>query len=392
MIINNKRALAYIVSVDDITPIAGADNIELAHVGGWNVIIRKGEFRKGEWGVFFEIDSKLPEKEWSEFLRPKHFSVKTYKLGKFNVISQGLLLPISILPQDNTTFKLLDDVTDVLGVTYSSEQDRKSKRESNPNEKYNRMARRHLKLAKKKWWRWIFKREWGKRLLFFFFGKKNDKPKAWPEFIVKTDEERLENRTFELNNKQPLIVSEKLDGTSTTFFIDYTKKKKYDFGVCSRNVRQVERDQTNYHTKVDGLDNVYWEMADKYDIENVLIDLAMKFGKQRVVIQGETYGAKLQGNPYKLDERRFAVFNLIFDGVRLDSVKAKEILSKYDVPFVPILDTNYIIPDDFEKVKLSADGQSVINKDVIREGLVYRGYDGKRSFKNVSNKYLLKKK
>ena len=99
MINDGKRALAYIVIIDSITPIEGADNIELAHVGGWNVIVKKDEFKAEDLAVFFEIDSKLPETEWSEFLRPKHFKIKTMKLGKFGVISQGLLLPIGIMPE-----------------------------------------------------------------------------------------------------------------------------------------------------------------------------------------------------------------------------------------------------------------------------------------------------
>ena len=176
MIIDGKRALAYIVAIDSITPINGADNIELAHIGGWNVIVKKEEFNAGDLGVFFEIDSKLPETEWSEFLRPKHFKIKTMKLGKFGVISQGLVLPISILT-NGSEISIGTDVTDLLGVTYSVAEDNERKAKSNPNAKYNSMAARHPKLAKQKWFRWLMKRNWGKKLLFVFFGKKKDKPK-----------------------------------------------------------------------------------------------------------------------------------------------------------------------------------------------------------------------
>ena len=148
MLVNGERALAYIVTIDDITPIDGADNIELARVGGWRVIINKEQFKPGDDAVFFEIDSLVPETEWSEFLRPKKFRVKTYRLNKFKVVSQGLLMPMDILPQDKT-FNVGDDVTKVLGVTYYVKEDnyRKAK-DGNPNEKYNRMAAKHPKLAK----------------------------------------------------------------------------------------------------------------------------------------------------------------------------------------------------------------------------------------------------
>lgn len=385
MIKNNKRALAYIVTIDSITEIVGADNIVLAHVGGWNVIIKKNEFKENDLAVFFEIDSKLPETEWSEFLRKKHFIIKTMKLSKFNVISQGLLLPMSILPEGN--FNLGDDVTDVLGVKYSVAEDNERKsNKSNPDEKYNRMARRHPKLAKKKWFRWLMKREWGKNLLFVLFGKRKDIPKNFPEWIIKTDEERCENKKWELENKEPLIQTEKIDGTSTTFFLDTIKR---DFGVCSRNVRQTDIDQKNYHSNTG--ENVYWEMCFKYDIENKIKLLAEELNAKRIVIQGETYGDGIQGNPYKLNERKFAAFNLIIDGTRMNSIIAKRTLNKYDIPFVPIINRLYVMPDDFEEFKLSADGISTINMECKREGFVYRGYDGIRSFKNVSREYLLKK-
>lgn len=387
---NGERMLAYIVTVDSITPIEKADNIELAHVGGWNVIIRKHEFNVGDMAVFFEIDSLLPETEWSEFLRPKKFKVKTYKLGKFNVVSQGLLLPMSILP-DNKEYALHEDVTNALGVKYYVAEDNDRKAKSNPNAKYNNMCARNAKLAKKKWWKWLMKRAWGRKLLFVFFGRKKDNPKNWPTWIKRTDEDRIENVMFMLEDKNPYVVTEKIDGTSTTFFLDLTGSKP-DFGVCSRNVRQTDVDKKNFVSDMSGIGNVYWEMAFKYNVEDALNDIAKKRGYKHVVLQGETYGESVQGNKYKLDERRFAAFNLIFDGERLGSVEAKKILAEYDIPFVPIIDDNYILPDagDFEDFKQSADGKSVINKKCLREGFVYRSQDGQKSFKNVSRKFLLK--
>lgn len=390
MLINGERALAYTVTIDSITPIEKADNIELAHVGGWNVIIRKHEFSVGDMAVFFEIDSLLPETEWSEFLRPKKFKVKTYKLGKFNVISQGLLLPMSILP-DNKKHAIHEDVTNLLGIKYYVAEDNARKAKSNPNAKYNNMCARNAKLAKKKWWKWLMKRAWGRKLLFVFFGRKKDNPKNWPVWVKKTDEDRIENVMFMLEDKNPYVVTEKIDGTSTTFFLDLTGRKP-DFGVCSRNVRQMDADQKNFVSDMSGIGNVYWEMAFKYDVENALKDIAKKHNYKHVVLQGETYGESVQGNKYKLDERRFAAFNLIFDGERLGSVEAKKILAEYDIPFVPIIDDNYVLPDadDFEEFKQSADGKSVINKKCLREGFVYRSQDGQKSFKNVSRKFLLK--
>lgn len=384
---SNERALAHIEQIAWVKPIEGADNIELIGVLGWVCIAKKGEFKQGDTCIYFEIDSKLPEKEWSEFMRPKHFKVKTMKLGKFNVISQGLALPVSMLPElQGKAFEIGANVTELLGVTYSSEEDniRKSKN-GDPNMKYNSMAQRHKNLFKKKPFRWLMKRPWGRKLLFFFFGRKKDKPKAFPDWIVKTDETRIENAPFYLESTEPWIVTEKVDGTSSTYALDFTKKKKGEFIVCSRNVRQLDVEQECYHT----CGNVYWEMAGKYNIESALQDIANTYNADRIVLQGETYGESLQGNPYKLNERRFAAFNLIINGQRLGSTHARAILEEYDIPFVAIVDTNFYLPKDMETLKLMADGLSSI-ADVPREGFVYRSKDGTQSFKNVSRQYLLK--
>ena len=63
--LDNKgiRQLCYVVKVTNITPIEGADRVELAHVNGWQVMVKKGEYKVGDLAIYFEIDSKLPETE-----------------------------------------------------------------------------------------------------------------------------------------------------------------------------------------------------------------------------------------------------------------------------------------------------------------------------------------
>jgi RNA ligase (TIGR02306 family) len=73
-----KRKLASIQTVLDIEPIPNADAIELARIQGWQCVVKKGEFRPGDTGVFFEIDSVPPEDDRFAFLwRSKDGSVTT---------------------------------------------------------------------------------------------------------------------------------------------------------------------------------------------------------------------------------------------------------------------------------------------------------------------------
>lgn len=389
MLINDKRALAYTARCGKIEKIEGADSIELMSVLGWKVIVKIGEFHEGDMCVYFEIDSKLPEKEWSAFMASRKYKVKTMKLGKFNVISQGLALPTSVFDVDIPKEEGVD-VTDLLGVTYSVEEDNARKGNADPNAKYRSMAARHKNIFKKRWARWLMRYEWGRKIMFMFFGKKKDNPRTFPThfaFIKKTDEERCENLVnVVLGYERPLIVTEKLDGTSSTYILERKKRHKYEFYVLSRNVRQVDEKQECYHDK-----NIYWDMAFKYDIEAHLKEyLEDNPDCPYVCIQGESVGS-VQGNPLKLSEDDFYCFNFI-DGRfgRLNSIVGKDIVDAWGIKWVPILDESYMMPTDMEEFKQFATAKSVVNPNVLREGIVLRDPVNDFSFKNVSREYLLK--
>lgn len=384
MIINDKRALAYIQHVTNIRPIDGADNIEQCNVLGWNLICKKGEFHEGDPCVYIEIDSKVPEREEFEFLRAKGFKVKTMKLGKFNCISQGLAMPQSAF-KELAGLSEGTDVTDILGIKYSVQEDNARKGNGDPNAKYKSMAARHQKIFKKKWARWMMRRSWGRKVMFFFFGKKKDNPRGFPTFVSKTDEERVENQPWRIGDGKTYLATEKLDGTSCTYALERKGRNKFEFYVCSRNVRQQDEKQECYHDH-----NIYWDLAFKYNIEQHLKDFLNQFPQlQWVCIQGEGVGS-VQGNPLKLTEDDLYVFNFKESQTgRWSSIAGAGQVREWGMKWVPILG-EVQMPDTMEELKVLATGKSKVNPDVMREGIVYRSLDGSDSFKNVSREYLLK--
>lgn len=388
MIINDKRALAYIVTIDEIRPIPNYDRVEHARTNGWWCVTRLNELKVGDKAVYFEVDSKVPaDDERFSFLEAKHYKIKTQKMCK--VFSQGLLMPITLFPE-LVDMEVGTDVTDILKVTYSVVEDntRKSKN-GDSDAKYKSMAQRHQKIFKKPIVRKIMKHKLGRKIMFLFFGKKKDKPLSFPthfQFVHKTDEERCENMPWVLGYERPLIVTEKLDGTSSTYILERKGKKKFEFYVLSRNVRQKTPDQKCYHDK-----NIYWDMAIKNNIEQHLKEyLIANPDLKYVCIQGESVGS-VQGNPLKLKEDELYVFNFIRSDVgRLSSIDGKEIIESWGMKFVPILETEYYVPTDMEAFKEYATAKSVVNPNVLREGIVLRDPTNDFSFKNVSREYLLK--
>lgn len=395
---SNKRELAYVVTIDEIRPIPNYDRVEHARVNGWWIIVKKDQFKIGDYAIYIEVDSKVPETEPFMFLEKKHFKVKTQKMCK--VLSQGLLMSIEDFtsldnPPEwalslNTRAKNGKNIeyeflTDVMNITYADAND--NKRKASSVDKYKKMAQRNGKLFSKQPFRWLMRHNWGKKLLFIFFGKTKDRKGGWPDWVAKTDEERIENLPHYLMDKCEWIATEKVDGSSSTFTIKRKKFKKNEFFVCSRNVCFDSPDKPCYYDT-----NIYFEIAYKYNIENILIKLLEDFPNANwITIQGEIYGAGVQKRDYSMTGRDFKAFNLIIDGKgRLNSIEMTKILSKYNLPCVDILNEHYILPDTIEELRNYVDSEGSRIDGKIKEGIVFRSLDGARSFKCVSPEFLLK--
>ena len=400
---NQERELAYVVLIDSIEPIPDYDRVEHAIVGGWRVIVQKGQFKVGDPAIYFEIDSRVPsDKECFAFLEKRHYKIKTLKMCK--TISQGLLMHAEDFGWHNIKFSeddigIEDDegnrhyyneesrfLTKKLGVTYADDED--NARKAAPVDKYKKMAQRRPHIFKQPWARWMMHHEWGRKIMFFFFGKKKDKKNGWPSWVSKTDEERVQNMPWILEDSGDWVATEKIDGTSTTFTMKRGKFGKKNFYVCSRNVCFGEEDKPCYYDI-----NVYWEMAKKYNIFDVLSKMLEKYPQEEwITIQGETYGEGVQRRDYSLTGHDFAAFNLIFSSKgRVGTLEMLKILAEYNVPCVPVLEECMKI-NQFENVDAIlayADGNSV-KDEKPREGIVFRSTDGTKSFKAVSNSFLLK--
>lgn len=195
----------------------------------------------------------------------------------------------------------------------------------------------------------------------------------FPSFIRKTDEERIQNLTSEYEEfkKQKFYVTEKLDGSSSTFYY-----KDGIFGVCSRNLELLETDN-----------NTFWKVAREMDLENKMKSLGFN-----VALQGELIGSGVNGNIYKMNNHTVRFFNL-FDIDRreyIDLENFKRILKDLNLPIIPILDESFQLPDTIDELLLMSEGKSELNNNVDREGLVIRSLDRKISFKVISNNFLLR--
>jgi len=361
-----ERVLASIQKVNAISPIEGADKIEVATVLGWECVVPKDQFKVGDLVVYFEIDSMIPYTEWSKFLwkgkepatADEKYRLRTIKLK--GQISQGLVQPVSIYDGKAKEDK---DVTDKLGVT-----------KYEPPLSVN--LRGNVKKQTAKWY---------KKILYKylpFLVKNKPTTVGFPSFLHKTDEIRVQSipKIFEEIAGLQFYTSEKVDGTSVTFYL-----KGKDFGVCSRNLELNE-------TK----DNTYWQVAHEYTIKDIL----SRHGN--FAIQGEIIGEGIQKNRLNIKGRQLRIYNLFNIDTKkyVDFWDLKDFIDKNNLLMVPVVEYNLLARTDWDIKTLvdMADGNSLINPNALREGLVFRPMienksrvlKGRMSFKAISNAYLLK--
>ncbi len=339
------RALARVETIANLSPIEGADRIEKARILGWDVVVKKGEFKIGDKCVYFEIDSILPKTEWSNFLSDKNNPQKAIRLKTIRLrkqLSQGLALPINFVFPNEDNFEVGEDVTTKLNII-----------------KYEAPIPASLK---------------GEIQGYF------------PSFLYKTDEERIQNIfpiISQINGKL-MYISVKMDGTSSTYF--YNPSIENSFGVCGRNIW--------YKPTVE---NTYWKIAKKYDIENKLKKYYEKYG-QKIAIQGEICGPSIQSNKIGLKDHELFVFN-IFDIDKKQFYNYLNFISickELELQTVPILNDNYVFTGHETIEELLKMAEGVYINGHTREGIVIRPLieeysellKGRLSFKIINNNFL----
>ena len=332
------RKMATLRVIDAIGPIDGADAIEVATVGGWKVVVKKGEFTVGDRAVYCEIDSWIPTelapflskgKEPREFEGVKGERLRTVKLR--GQLSQGLLLNLDAVLPGTNSFQDGDDVSGVLNI-----------------------------------------RKWEMPMNAQLAGLVKG---TFPSQIPKTDQERVQNLNKEIAAAEGMMfeVTEKLEGSSMTcYLIDG------EFGVCSRNM-DLKRDENN----------AFWAIAIREDIEAKMRDTGPD---AQFAIQGELIGPGIQNNIYKKSGTEFYVFDVynIQTGEYLAPIFRRALIERMGLNHVPLINPNYPIVASIDGLLEAAEGASVLNAKQEREGIVFKQVDGGMTFKAVSNRYLLK--
>lgn len=338
------RKLVQIKTIDRIDENPKADSLETAVVGGWKIVVRKGEFTVGEKVIYFEIDSALPTavpefaflapRSEKSVLNPenKYVDVHILKTAKLRgQVSQGLLLPLGFGLTGDSTPEEVSETFKNLGVF-----------------KYEPpLPGGSVQVG------------------------------AFPTKIArKTDSERVQNLTNEFLQSLDTtewVATEKIDGTSATFW-------KLD-GVLHAAGR-------NWELSLDG-GHSHAKIVRQYNLDELI--------PEGGVIQGEIFGEGIQGNPIKIDGIRLLVFSHGFmrpTATSPEVLRFEDWVTKNQAPRVPLE-----FPKTVEEAVDQVDGlKSLVNPNVLTEGVVWWNENGKSfeelgdrpNFKSINQKFLLK--
>jgi hypothetical protein len=358
MMVNNERKLATIQRIINIQAIENADKIELTTVLGWQVVVKKNEFKVGDLCIYIEIDSIVPDIPYFEFMRDRKFRVRTIKLR--GQISQGLIVKIQDL-LSNKKFKENDDVTNLIGV-----------KKYDPEKIYEEKQINDKKIKNP-----ILKYLYRFKIVRYFL-KPTARKFPYPSYIIpKTDEKRIQNIPNVINELQgeEVYITEKLDGQSATYIL-YKNK----FMVCSRNMN-LPKNNSNW-----------WQIAKQFDIENKLKQFKKLYGIE-IAIQGEIIGEGIQKNKYQIEGKDFYLFNVYNIKYKryFNFVCLTDFCKDFNFNIVPLIDKKIFTFDMKSLIKFSNQNSNIGN--TLQEGIVVRNLDmdkNKVSFKVINPEFLLK--
>jgi RNA ligase (TIGR02306 family) len=347
----NNNSVCYVGVIGEVKPIEGADNIELGVIGGWNAIIKKGEYKTGDLVVVATTDAVIPVKlsdamNVTNYLR-KGGRVRTVKLR--GVYSECLIIPISFIPEKWRYEG--SDCMELLG---------------------------------------IFKYEPPVKMVEMSVGGRKFKYHQNPNFHVYYKFPNMKNVPDMFNEDDEVCITRKLHGTNARYGIVRKKKLSfldkirgwfgnqwigYEYVVGSHNVEKGSDSQGFYDR------NVWEDIAIKYDIRRKLWDhVKYVYSPDGIgsgfIIYGEIFGHGIQKNyDYGLTDIRFDGFDVEVDGHYEDKLSQT-------IHFLCLglseVETLYSGPWSKEEQDKYVFGNYIQGTKVPHEGVVVKSLDGSR--------------
>ena len=353
---DNQNSVCFVARIGEIKPIEGADNIEVAVIGGWNCIVLKGQYSQGYLAIVATTDAVIPQ-ELSDLMNVTNYlrkgqRVRTVKLR--GVYSECLIIPFSKLLLPKTfadTVKEGKDMMELLGI-YKYEppavqvqlsSGRKIKYHQNPN---------------------------------FGVYYKFPNIKNVQGMFNESDEVEITRKIHGTNARYGIVRKSKLSIWDKLKRFFGNKWVEYEYVYGSHNVEKGSDSQGFYDT------DVWRTIAEKYNIREQLWDFFKRYKeyyniKEGIIIYGEIYGPGIQkGYDYNLTELEYAGFDVSINGEYCSVLRSYDIQSvSLELPYVQTLDLCHWSQEIQDKFVFN---NFIEGTKVPHEGVVVKSIDGNR--------------
>lgn len=211
-----------------------------------------------------------------------------------------------------------------------------------------------------------------------------------PEWISQLCEKNYDQIPYVLQYKTPLIALEKVSGLSVTYAIRYKDHKHKKF--CSY-IYKPEGDSLVYTDEP-----IYTHILKQYKLVDAMVKSAKTYKADIVILHGIIYGPEIEENIYEQSSISFIVEDLILGDLywtheydlaivdpmgkyqrigdsiqrRITPSEANSVLTKYNIPYIPIINTEVIMPDTFTELNKQLNHKSMINNKITCCGIIYR--------------------
>jgi RNA ligase (TIGR02306 family) len=351
----NNNSVCFVARINEIKLIEGADNIEQGVIGGWNCIIKKGEYKVDDLVVVATTDAVIPQ-ELSDAMNVTNYlrkgqRVRTVKLR--GVYSECLIIPFMYCKNaaklTNTKWNEGEDMMETLNIF-----------------KYEPPAVQ-IQLASGRKLKYYQNQNFG--IYYKFPNYKNVKGMFNEEDVVEVSRKiHGTNARYGIVKKNKLSIWDKVK----RFFGD--KWIEYEYVYGSHNVEKGSDSQGFYDS------DVWRTIADKYNIREKLWDL-IKLSKDiygienGIVIYGEIFGPGIQKNyDYGLTEIDYAGFDVTINGEYVPLNRAFMIHTLLELKYVPILAVDIWSQELQDKYVFD----KIEGTKVPHEGVVIKKIDGDR--------------
>lgn len=320
-----------VVEIEKVMPHPNADRLELTEIGGWQVVIRKGDFKPGDRGIYIEPDYVIPTNrpEFSFLAKPGKDQHRLKAVRLRGELSFGLLIPV---PDHLDSPQIGANVMDDLGIT----------RYEPPAERVGTHAD---ELA-------------------------HDR---WPDtYAPKFDIESLKNFPYILYDNEQVVVTEKVHGANAR----YTWMNG-EFFMGSRN-RWVKPDASHIWSRAvaDNPAIIEWCKA-----------------HEGCVLYGEVFGG-VQGLKYGLGNSvRFVGFAAVDNGRWFNQLILFATLVAFGIPHAPVIYTGPFNMETIRELA-EQDSVVSLEPGHMMEGVVvvpvterFNANIGRVALKHISNRY-----